>query len=77
MKFKQPNDEGIKKYLAGKLKEARERAEDFSIKFHNKSDEYEELTRHYGLVIAENDSLKEETKTIRNTNTMQSDNVKA
>jgi hypothetical protein len=32
LRFKHPNDEGIKKFLAGKLKEARDKIEDLSVK---------------------------------------------
>jgi hypothetical protein len=32
LKFKQPNDDGIKKLLATKLKEAKDKVEDLSVK---------------------------------------------
>ena len=32
LKFKQANDEGIKRYLAGKIREAKDKIEDYSIK---------------------------------------------
>ena len=44
LRFKQANDEGIKKYLAGKLKESKEKIEDLSFRLAQSEDSLHKTT---------------------------------